>query len=261
MASNTDKLPAEEKAQVGRERGVDRVLKLFAFLNEYGRPVRVAELPKALGAPRSTIYELVRVLTEAGVLETSLDENKVFFGKLMYLYGANYIRENDLIRRGSAEVDRLARETGETSELCVLYRNKQAIVHMSPGSRPMRISSEVGSQISIPWTASGRVLLAHSSAEEIAARITPEDLRLHDGRSIPLDEFIQSCHAARGQDIVVTKGLINSFTQCFASPIIGPSGGPEATICLVLPIDIPEDRANALKQTLVDSGKRLSIGR
>jgi DNA-binding IclR family transcriptional regulator len=261
MAPSSDKLPAGEKAQMGRERGVDRVLKLFAFLNEYGRPVRVAELPKALGAPRSTIYELVRVLTEAGVLETSLDENKVFFGKLMYLYGANYIRENDLIRRGSAEVDRLARETGETSELCVLYRNKQAIVHMSPGSRPMRISSEVGSQISIPWTASGRVLLAHFSAEEIAARITPEDLRLHDGRSIPLDEFIQYCHAAKGQGVVVTKGLINSFTQCFASPIIGPSGQPEATICLVLPIDIPEDRANALKQTLVDSGKRLSIGR
>ena len=261
MAPRTDKLPAAEKAQTGRERGVDRVLKLFAFLNEYGRPVRVAELPKALGAPRSTIYELVRVLTEAGVLETSLDENKVFFGKLMYLYGANYIRENDLIRRGSAEVDRLARETGETSELCVLYRNKQAIVHMSPGSRPMRISSEVGAQISIPWTASGRVLLANSSAEEIAARITPEDLKLHDGRSIPLDEFIASCHAAREHDIVVTKGLINSFTQCFASPIIGASGEPEATICLVLPIDITEEKANGLREELVASSKRLSIAR
>lgn len=261
MARATDILPAEEKAQTGRERGVDRVLKLFAFLNDHGRPVRVADLPKALGAPRSTIYELVRVLTDAGVLETSPDENKVFFGKLMYLYGANYIRENDLIRRGSAEVDRLARETGETSELCVLYRNKQAIVHMSPGSRPMRISSEVGAQISIPWTASGRVLLAHASAEEITARITPEDLRLHDGRSIPLEEFIASCHAARGKGIVVTKGLINSFTQCFASPIIGPSGEPEATICLVLPIDIPDEKAQGLRDTLIDSGKRLSIAR
>lgn len=242
-----------------RERGVDRILKLFAFLNDFGHPVRVADLPKALGAPRSTIYELVRVLTEAGLLEVSAEENKVFFGKLMYLYGANYIRENDLARRGAAEVDRLSRETGETSELCVLYRNKQAIVHMSPGSRPMRISSEVGSQISIPWTASGRVLLANSSAEEIAARITPEDLLLHDGRTIALADFIQSCHEARGRDLVVTQGLINSFTQCFAAPIVGSSGKPEATICLVVPIDMPQERADALKQTLIESGKKLSI--
>ncbi len=252
---------AVEKAleQSSRERGIDRVLKLFAYLNDHGRPARVADLPKALGAPRSTIYELVRVLTEAGLLEVTEEDNRVFFGKLMYLYGSNYVRENDFMRRGAAEVDRLSRETGETSELCVLYRNRQAIVHVSPGSRPMRISSEVGSQIPIPWTASGRALLAHSTTDEISARITPEDLFLPDGRTTTLEDFVQSCHEARGKDIVVTRGLINSFTQCFASPIVGQSGRPEATICLVVPIDIPESQGDALKQTLIASGRRLSV--
>jgi DNA-binding IclR family transcriptional regulator len=242
-----------------RERGVQRILKLFAFLNELGRPVRVADLPKALSAPRSTIYELVRVLTEAGLLEVNGEENKVFFGRLMYLYGTNYVRQNDLMSRGAAEVDRLSRETGETSELCILYRNKQAIVHMSPGSRPMRISSAVGSQIPIPWTASGRVLLANCSAEEIAGRILPEDLRLPDGRSMSLQEFIEACHQAKGRDIVLTRGLINSFTQCFAAPITGLSGYPEATICFVVPLDIPDEKVNTLKKTLIASSKKLSF--
>lgn len=252
-------LTGQKQDQNSRERGIDRVLKLFAYLNDHGRPVRVADLPKALGAPRSTIYELVRVLTEAGLLEVTGEDNRVFFGKLMYLYGTNYVRENDLIHRGTAEVDRLSRETGETSELCVLYRNKQAIIHMSPGSRPMRISSEVGSQISIPWTASGRVLLAHSTADEIAERITPDDLLLPDGRLLALSDFVQSCHDARGRDIVVTRGLINSFTQCFAAPIIGPSGRPEATICLVVPIDINDAQSERLQETLIASGRKLSV--
>ena len=48
-------LTEQKQDQNGRERGIDRVLKLFAYLNDYGRPVRVADLPKALSAPRSTI--------------------------------------------------------------------------------------------------------------------------------------------------------------------------------------------------------------
>jgi len=249
----------DTKEQGGRERGIDRVLKLFAYLNERNEPMRVAELPKALGAPRSTIYDLVRVLTESGLLEVSGGDNKVFFGKLMYLYGVNYVRENDLIRRGSDEVERLSKSTGETSELCVLHLNRQAILHTHPGSRPMRISSEVGSQIPAPWTASGRLLLSHLGEAEIRALVLAEDLIKPDKTKIALDDFVRDCIEARGKDIVITSGLINSFTQCLASPIVGVSGQIEATICLVLPIDIALEQRNALQATLIASSRRLSM--
>jgi DNA-binding IclR family transcriptional regulator len=259
MNLNLDQKLGEPSDQSGRERGIDRILKLFAFLDAHGRPVRVSELPKALGAPRSTIYELVRVLTESGMLEVSGDDNKVFFGKLMYLYGVNYVRENDLVRRGSIEVDRLSRETGETSELCVLYRNRQAIVHTHAGARPMGISSEVGAQIPIPWTASGRLLLAHLSDVEIRRLITPEDLVLPDGRKVTVEDFIADCRLAGGRKIVVTTGLISSFSQCLAAPIVGVRGIVEATICLVIPIDIGVERRAELEGQLAKAGQRLSV--
>lgn len=259
MNLNLDQQLAQPGDQNGRERGIDRILKLFAFLDAHGQPVRVAELPKALGAPRSTIYELVRVLTESGMLEVSGDDNKVFFGKLMYLYGTNYIRENDLVRRGAVEVDRLSRDTGETGELCVLYRNRQAIVHTHASARPMGISSEVGAQIPIPWTASGRLLLSHLTDAEIKHLITPEDLILPDGRNVAIDDFIADCRNAGGRKIVVTTGLINSFTQCLAAPIVGVRGIVEATICLVIPIDIGSERRTELEEQLAKAGERLSV--
>ncbi len=242
-----------------RERGIDRVLKLFAYLNSCGRPVRVAELPKALDAPRSTIYELVRVLTESGMLEVSGDDNKVYFGRMMYLYGISYFRENDLIRRGSAEVEALSTQTGESSELCMLNRNRQAIIHMRPGSRPMRISSEVGSQIPIPWTASGRLLLSHLTPSDIQELIQPEDLILPDGRAVDIEVFVQQCLAARGQDIIITTGLINSFSQCLAAPIYGVNGQVQATICFVLPIDVTQQQRKVLEEGLIASAKKLSM--
>lgn len=246
-------------AERSRERGIDRVLKLFAYLNSAGRPVRQADLPRALDAPRSTTYELVKVLSQSGLLEVTGDDHKVYFGRAMYLYGISYFRENDLVRRGSAEVDALSTLTGESSELCMLSRNLQAIVHAHPGSRPMRISSEAGTQIPLPWTASGRLLLAHLSRDEIRQLVRPEDLVLPDRRLVDIEAFIDDCHASRGKQLVVTRGLINSFAQCLAAPILGVSGEVQATICLVLPIDASEAHRAAMQDHLIASSRKLSL--
>lgn len=256
---STATLSGSAPAETGRERGIDRVLKLFAYLNGAGRPVRLADLPKALGAPRSTIYELVRMLGQSGLLEVTGEDNKVYFGRAMYLYGISYFRENDLIRRGSGEVEALSRLTGESSELCMLNRNRQAIIHTHPGTRPMRISSEVGSQIPLPWTASGRLLLSHMSRDEIRDLVQPEDLVLPDRRVVDIEAFIDDCHAALGTSLVVTRGLINSFTQCLAAPILGVDGQVQATICLVLPIDVTDDQRSIMQDHLVASSRKLSL--
>jgi DNA-binding IclR family transcriptional regulator len=250
---------ARAAAAGGRERGIDRVLGLLAHLNSIGRPIRLADLPRALGAPRSTIYEIVRKLADTGLLEVSGPENNVYFGRLMYLYGISYFRENDLIRRGSREVEALSAETGESSELCMLNRNRQAIIHPNPGSRPVRISSEVGSQIPIPWTASGRLLLAHLTPREIRALIEPEDLVLPDRRRVDLDTFVEECAEARTAEIITTRGLINSFSQCLAAPVRGINGEVQATICFVLPIDVTDEQRLVLQERLIVSGRRLSM--
>jgi len=255
----TAKTAAAAPAEGSRERGIDRVLKLFAYLNSVGRPVRQADLPKALGAPRSTTYELVKALSQSGLLEVTGDDNKVYFGRAMYLYGISYFRENDLVRRGSAEVDALSTLTGESSELCMLNGNLQAIVHGHSGSRPMRISSDVGAQIPLPWTASGRLLLSHMSRQDIRQLVRSEDLVLPDGRVVDVEDFIDDCHASRGKILVVTKGLINSFAQCLASPILGVTGEVQATICLVLPIDTTDAHRTLVQNHLIASARRLSL--
>lgn len=249
----------EKKQQVGRERGIDRILKLLSYLNDVGQPVRLSELPQALNAPKSTIYELVRALTDGGILEQIGNDNKIYFGRMIHLYGISYMRENALIRRGAAEVDSLSELTGETSELCVLNRNRQVIMHTHLGSRPMRISSQSGGQIPLPWTASARLLLAQFSPAEIKSLIVTEDLTLPDKRKVKIEDFIADCHAARDKNLVETSGLINSFTQCLATPIFDMRGEIQAAICLVLPIDIEEQHLQKVKQFLIESGRKLSM--
>ncbi|PBB79751.1 ArsR family transcriptional regulator [Mesorhizobium sp. WSM3879] len=249
----------EERPANSREKGLNRALHILEFLHATQRAIGIGELAKGLNAPRSTTYTLVRELVGAGLLEMAGDGNRVYFGKKLYLYGMAYMRGNDLLRRGRQEVDTLSRETGETSELCMLQSGRYTIVHSSPGTRPFRISSATGLQIPLPWTASGRLLLAGLERSRIEAMISQDDLVLPDGRKIELDDFIDDIAKARVSGYCVTSGLVDAYTKCLAAPVFSAPGKIEATMCLVVPIDTSEDRTGELVALLRDRAARLSI--
>jgi DNA-binding IclR family transcriptional regulator len=241
-----------------RGRGIDRVLDLLAFLHRHGRPIRVGDLARELNAPRSSIYEIVKTLAEAALLDIE-DDGRVFFGKALYLYGADYLREHDLVQRGRDEVDRLARETGETSQFCMLHENKYTVVHMRAGTRPFRISSEIGTQVPLPWTASGRLLLSHLPTDEVRKIVQPDDLVLPGGKAIDFGEFVAAVEKAGRDGYCITSGLVDAYTHCIAAPILDQRGHAAATLCFVAPIDTAPDRLAELRNILVESGRSLSL--
>ena len=249
----------EDRPAGSREKGLNRVLNILEFLHANQRAIGIGELAKGLNAPRSTTYTLVRELVEAGLLELAGDGNRVYFGKKLYLYGMAYMRGNDLLRRGRQEVDTLSRETGETSELCMLQSGRYTIIHSSPGTRPFRISSATGLQIPLPWTASGRLLLAGLDRSQIEAMVTQDDLVLPDGRKLELDDFIDDIGKARVTGYCVTSGLVDAYTKCLAAPVFSAPGKVEATMCLVVPIDTSKERTGELLAVLRERAARLSI--
>lgn len=242
-----------------RERGLDRVIALLAHLHHVGRPIRIGELARALSAPRSTVYALVKVLTDASLLENVGPNGEIFFGKTLYFYGMGYLRAHDLFGRARTEVERLAQETGETTQFCVLHERKYTVAHTSSGRRPFLISSEIGMHIPLPWTASGRLLLAHLSNEEIRAMIPADDLHPPRGSAMTIDEFVTAVATARREGSCITSGLIDPYTHCIAAPIKDQNGRVAATLCFVVLIDTPPERIALLRDMLVASGQSLSL--
>lgn len=254
--------PGERGASrpAARERGTVRAVQLLEQLHRTGRPTRVGDLARALGAPRSSTYELVGLLTEAGLLETVSPEGEVFFGPTLYVYGLDYLREHDLVRRGQAEVDRLSAETGETAQLCTRAGARYTVLHMRASRRPFRISSDVGTQIPLPWTASGRLLLAHLPEAEIRALLEPDDLCPPHGPPIVLDAFLAAVARAGRDGWCITSGLVDVLTHCIAAPVRDARGVTAATLCFVVPMDTPPGRLESLRDTLVAACRELSPG-
>jgi len=259
LAAVSDIGQDEDRVSGSREKGLTRVLQILQFLHTTQRAIGIGDLAKGVNAPRSTTYTLVRSLVDAGLLELAGDGNRVYFGKKLYLYGMDYVRGNDLLRRGRQEVDNLSRETGETSELCMLQSGRYTIVHSSPGTRPFRISSATGLQIPLPWTASGRLLLAGFERAVIESMVSEDDLVLPDGRKLKLDDFIADIAVAETTGYCVTSGLVDAYTKCLAAPVLSVSGKVEATMCLVVPIDTSKEKTGELITLLRERARKLSI--
>lgn len=240
-----------------RARGIDRVVAIFRCLHDCRRPMRVSSIARAIGAPRSTTYDVVNRLLEADILETR-EDGTVFFGPAMHFYGTDYIGSNDLMRIADREVARLAEQWGETAQFCALDGNKYTILLTALGNRTFKISSDIGVRVSIPWTASGRLLLAGMSAQEILEFIPAEDFRLADGRMLDRRKFLEEVENAERDGYCVTEGLVDGFTTCMAVPVKRKDGKIVATICFVVTRDTPAERRQELLSALGESGTRLS---
>ena len=252
---------AEQRAVAGtteRQNGIDRVVEILETLLRLHLPTKIGEIARTMGAPRSTVYAIVNRLIEADILESVGEDGYVYFGKALHLYGRAYAEANPLHRRCREALDKLAAEESATAQLCALRGQKYVVVDTRDGSGLFRITTDVGVEVPLPWTASGRLLLDHMSAERIRAFIPSEDYRLPDGRLLDVEDFIADVSRAREAGRCETTALSDPFTTCLAAPIRDRKGVAIATLCFVIPANSAEARKRKLLDRLVEAADELS---
>ncbi|MCF3640397.1 IclR family transcriptional regulator [Rhizobium sp. TRM95111] len=220
-----------------RARGLDRAFEILDHLRLARTPMKPNEIASQIGAPRSSVYELVNLLLRNGIVEYSGGDGRIFLGRKLYFLGAAYENHFDFSRECEKALERVAGETRETAQLCMLDGNKYTVVHMKEGIRPFRISADVGHSVPIPWTASGRLLVAHLSDTEILNLIPENDFHLPNGTWLDPQAFIAEVRAADKAGEFTFNSIVDSFTHCFAVPVRGELGTTIATLCLVAPRD------------------------
>lgn len=218
-----------------RSRGLDRAFELLDFLRLERAPMRPNEIAAKIGAPRSSVYELVNLLLGHGILEYHDEDGRVFLGRRLYFLGTAYAEQFDLMREADVLLLHLSEETRETAQLCMLEGNKYTVALMKEGIRPFRISSNVGEPVPIPWTASGRLLVSHMSDAEILDFIPKEDFTLPDGTWLEPSLFLAQVREAARVGHFSFNSAVETFTHCFAVPVYRADRECVATLCLVTP--------------------------
>ena len=238
-----------------RVRGLERAFGILDHIERRDRPLRPNEIAAEIAAPKSSVYEIINILLAHGILEGRGD-GRVFLGRRLYFLGAAYFRHFDLAKEAETHLDHLARETGETAQLCILDGNRYVVVAEKMGGRPFRIGSEIGQRIPLPWTASGRLLLSHLSESEVRALVPAEDYRLPTGKVLSTRRFIEEIRQTRETGFFSQDTDV--FAHCMAATIPNEQGACASTLCLVMPRQGLGDNAETYRDLLLRHAAALS---
>jgi len=241
-----------------RARGLDRAFDILDFLKEKGTPLRPNEIASGIGSPKSTVYELVSSLLERRILETVGKEGHVYLGRQLYFLGQAHLRHFDFTREAEVSLAEIVSQTHETAQMCLLNGRKYTVALMKEGQRHFRISSDIGENAPIPWTASGRLLLSHLSDQQIIDLIDPEDYILPDGERLPLDTFLREIRKAGTEGFFSFDSVADTFTHCFAAPVKDERGICVATLCIVAPRADAKNNYSDYRRVLIDSANGLA---
>lgn len=241
-----------------RTRGLDRAFEILEFLRVKRQPMRPNEIASEIGAPRSSVYELINLLLRHGMLDYEGEDGRVYLGRRLYFLGTAYAEQFDLMRECDRMLIRLAEETRETAQMCLLEGRKYTVAMMREGIRPFRISSNIGELVSIAWTASGRLLVSHLSDQQILDLIPPEDFILPNGRRMEPAEFIAQVRQASRDGFFTFNSEVENFTHCFAVPIYQADGACIATLCLVAPREDGLRNRTAYLESLLKAANEIS---
>ena len=241
-----------------RARGIDRAFDILDHLRAIKSPQRPADIAQALGAPRSTIYDLVNTLLDHGMLEEADGKGAVFLGRRLYFLGLTYDEHFDLTHKVESVMQEITERSSETTQFCMLDGDKYTVALQVEGNRPFRISGDIGDRTPIPWTASGRLLLGGMSDEEILSLIPPEDFTLPGGDRLDVARYLAEIRKAHAAGFFSFDSIVDTFTHCFAAPVRDRAGRCVGTICIVAPKDDAVTHYETYRAMLIEASESLS---
>ncbi|MBV8219966.1 MAG: IclR family transcriptional regulator [Solirubrobacterales bacterium] len=224
--------------QPGRRRGaaspgIAAVLDVLEVLDRHG-PATLAQLARETGIAKSTLHRVCSMMFERGWVARDPRSGYIELGpRVAWL--AQTAPVSPLTAAFQAVGRRLVARHNETTCLTVLDGRESVFIAKEETTHQVRLVTTVGSRLPAFAAASGRVLLADRSEDEVAALYAGCELVTPTGRRLDgLDELLRILRAARRRGYAENLDETALGLHCLAVPV-GTPGRVVAAITLCVP--------------------------
>ena len=138
---------------------VDKALRVLEVLHQARAPLSLAELSRSLRIPKPTTHRLLASLLNAAMVEQQPDARYALGVGLVRL-GLGALALDPVVRACESELERAAHELGETFFLVKARGGRLVVLSKVEGTGMLRVAPDVGAEVPVEVTASGRLYLA-----------------------------------------------------------------------------------------------------
>ena len=226
-------------ASTGGVQSLERAFDLLERMADAGGEVGLSELSSASGLPLPTIHRLMRTLVSSGYVRQQPNRR--------YALGPRLIRLGESASRllgtwARPYLARLVEETGETANMALLDGDEVVYVAQVPSRHSMRMFTEVGRRVLPHSTGVGKVLLAHTPADEVRALLGRTGMPAATERTLTTpEEFLAALDHVRDVGYATDDNEQEVGVRCIAVPV--PDAPTEAAVSISGPAGRVTDAA------------------
>jgi len=213
---------------------VGRALDLLNLLvdGEWG----VTEIGRSLRVNKSTASRLLSTMLARGFVARNPITGSFRLGpRIAHLYQA-YLDNVRLIREGSALIDRVARDSGETVLLTLFQDGKAVYVDKVDSNHALRTSSRIGDEAPLHCGAAGKSILAFLPVDEGRRLLGTGRLRRYTSHTIGSRAALsRELASIRRQGYAWSDEEINVGVVGLGVPLLDWRGAPLGAISVTAP--------------------------
>jgi DNA-binding IclR family transcriptional regulator len=210
---------------------LDKGLDLLEALAARPDPLSQADLARALGRSPSEIFRMLACLERRGYLVKEAASGRYRLTLRLFELAHTHTPVDHLLHAAEGPMRDLARRIRESVHLSVLSDGKLLVLSQVESQNRTRVSVEVGARFPVARTASGRVLLANLTQEDLRALLGRDEEWGRLGAAAR-DRFLADLLRIRRDGIYQGKSDLTHGIRDVAAFVGNPRVGVAAAVCV-----------------------------
>lgn len=239
---------------------VERIFSVLDAVVASPGGVRLADLARVTGAPKTSLVGLLAGMVDGGQLRRDA-EGRYFLGPRIFSLAMRVVGSLDLAALARPVLEWLSDETGETVLLGALAPSGDVAIYIDKveSRSSLRYTVSLGEQRELYCTAIGKMMLAHMPAAKQNAYLESVDLQAFTRRTLTdLGSLRKELGAIRAGGLAHTHGERVVGADAVAAPVHGFQQEVLAAIVVAGPSErMREGRAHH-ETCLMEAARRLS---
>jgi IclR family acetate operon transcriptional repressor len=199
-------------------------LDVLESLADEREALSLTALAERLREAQPVVFRVLRTLEERGYVEQDAASRRWRLGVRTWEIGCRAVTRTGLVEAARPLLKTLNEFTEETSYLAVVRGTDTVYLDTMVGLEPLRVYAEPGFRVPLYLTASGKAILAFSSAGDLLERVLALDMKKQTPLTVTRSGLRARLAEIRRTGISLNRGERRTDVSAVAAPVFDRAG-------------------------------------